>query len=134
MKPYINIPVETARTIAREFDKQVVIICAWNHEHKRLHTVTYGSEPADKISAANGGEICAKALGMDLSKSEVNEDFRIVDAARNAQLRDLAQGLIHVLRSYQFGNAAPGPAKDYADKLEAIINPPPNGNQSDPTL
>lgn len=126
MKPYLGIPVETARGIASEFDKQIVIICAWNHAHKQLHTTTYGAEPQDKISAANGGEICAKALGMDLSKSNVTEDFRIVDAARNAQLRDLAKGLIHVLRSYQFGNAEPGPAKDFADKLEAIINPSMN--------
>lgn len=122
MKPYLNISVETARNIAREFDKQIVIICAWNHQHKMLHTVTYGSEPADKINAANGGEICAKALGMDLSKGHSNDDFRTLGAARNAQLRDLAQGLIHVLRSYQFGNSEPGPAKDFADKIEAIIN------------
>lgn len=101
MKPYLNIPVETARAIACEFDKQIVIICTWNHQHSRLHTVMYGSEPADKIS----------------------EDFRTVNAARNAQLRDLAPGLIHVLRSYQFGNAATEPAKDFADKLEALMSP-----------
>jgi hypothetical protein len=127
MKPYLAIPVETARQIARDFDKQVVIICGWNHEHKLLHTVTYGAEPNDKISAANGGEICAKALGMDLSKSITNEDFRTVDAAKNAQLRDLADGLIHVLRGYQFGNAATEPAKEFADRLEAIIKSPSKG-------
>ncbi len=121
MKPYLNIPVETARQIAREFDKQIVVICAWNHDHKLLHTVTYGANPKDKISAANAGEICTKALGMDLDKSDVNEDFRTIGAAKNAQLRDLADGLVHVLRSYQFGNAATEPAKEFADKIEAII-------------
>ena len=128
MNPYRSIPVESARQIARAFDKQIVVICAWNHEHKKLHTVTYGSDPKDKISAANAGEICTKALGMDLSKSDTNEDFRTVNAAKNAQLRDLAEGLIHVLRSYQFGNSEPGPAKDFADKLEAIIKVPPYPN------
>lgn len=121
MKPYLNIPVETARQIARDFDKQIVIICAWNHEHGKLHTITYGAEPNDKISAATGGETCARALGMDMGKKDFTEDFRTVDAARNAQLRDLADGLIHALRSYQHGNCDPGLARDYADKLEALI-------------
>jgi hypothetical protein len=119
-KPYLAVPVEVARQIARDFDKQIVIICAWNHEHGMLHTTTYGKDPADKINAAKGGETCAAALGMDLNQSKVNEDFRTVDAARNAQLRDLAERTIHVLRSYQFGNSAPEPAKDLADELESI--------------
>lgn len=121
MKPYQVIPVETARKIAREFDKQIVIICAWNHDHKLLHMVTYGDSPQDKISAANGGDTVTKALGMDLSKADVSEDFRTVDAAKNAQLRDLCEGVIHCLRSYEFENVEPGPAKMFADKLEAII-------------
>lgn len=121
MNEYKPIPVETARQIARDFDKQIVVICAWNHDHKLLHTVTYGVQPKDKISAANAGDICTKALGMDLTRSDVTEDFRTVDAARNAQLRDIADRAIHVLRSYQCGNSAPDPAKDLADELEAII-------------
>lgn len=121
MKPYLSIPVETARQIARDFDKQIVIINAWNHEHNLMHTVTYGVAPNDKISAARGGEICAKALGMDLTKSDPSEDFRTVDAAKIAQLSDLADRTIHVLRSYQYGNSAPDPAKNLADEFESII-------------
>jgi hypothetical protein len=123
MKPYLSIPVEVARQIARDFDKQIVIISAWNHEHKKLHITTYGSEPNDKISAARGGEICAKALGMDLARFEPHEDFRTLSAAKNAQLRDLADGLICALRSYQHGNSAPDLAQEYADRIEAIIKP-----------
>jgi len=122
MNPYLSIPVETAREIARTFDKQIVVICAWNHDHGKLHTVTYGVEPDDKINAAKAGELCAKALGMDLSKRESVEDFRTVDAAKNAQLRDLAVGLIHALRSYQNGNSSPELAKTFADQLEKIIS------------
>jgi hypothetical protein len=125
MKPYLSIPVEVARKIAREFDKQIVIICAFNHDHQRLHTVTYGAKPEDKISAAKGGDICTEALGADLEAAVSYEDFRTLDAAKNAQLRDLAEGLIHALRSYQNGNAAPELAKEYADRLELLIQPSP---------
>ena len=121
MSNYKSIPVETARQIARDFEKSIVIICAWDAAHMLLHTTTYGREPKDKINAANGGDICAKALGMDLGRKEPNEDFRTVDAARNAQIRDLADGAVKALRSYQFGNSSPDLAKEVADKLEVLI-------------
>jgi len=121
MKEYKRIPVEICRQLSADFDKEIVIVCAWDSEHEKLHTTTYGKEPQDKINAARGGEICAKALGCDLGRKEDFEDFRTMDAARNAQFRDLAPGLIHVLRSYQFGNGAPEPSKDWADRLEALI-------------
>lgn len=121
MSTYKPIPVETARQIAREFDKQIVIICAWSAEHELLHTTTYGATPEDKIKAANGGETCAKALGMDISKKDFTEDFRTLGAAKNARLRDVADGLIHALRSYEHGNTSPELAKQFADKIESII-------------
>lgn len=122
MKPYLSITVEKAREISREFEKQIVVICAWNHEHQKLHTVTYGVEPVDKLSAAKAGDICAKALGMDLGKREIIEDFRTVNAAKNAQLRDLADGVLHALRSYENGNTSPDLAKEFADRLEKILS------------
>lgn len=121
MKPYLSIPVETAREISRRFDKQIVIICAWNNEHQLMHTVTYGAQPDDKLKAARGGELVTAALGMDISKKRPTEDFRTLGAARNAQLRDMADRIVHVLRSYQFGNSAPDPAKDLADEIEALL-------------
>ncbi len=121
MTAYQPITVDAARKISREFSKSIVIICAWDPEHNLLHTTTYGKEPQDKINAAKGGDIAAKALGTDLTKKDPNEDFRTVDAARNAQLRDLAPGLINAFRSYQFGNSAPDLAKQMADKLEKLI-------------
>lgn len=86
---YKSIPVQTARELSIQFEKAVVIICAWDDVHKRLHTTTYGTTPAFKIAAGRGGEICATALGMDLSNKEPTEDFRTVDAAKNAQLKDM---------------------------------------------
>jgi len=121
MSDYKPVPVESARQLAKDFDKDIVIVLTWDRKHNLMHTTTYGKEPADKISAANGGDIAAKALGCDLGKKDPNEDFRTVDAARNAQLRDLAGGLISALRSYEFGNASPDLAKEMADKLEQVI-------------
>jgi len=86
---YMPVPVDIARQICTAYDKHIVIICAWDHIHQKLHTTTYGASATDKMNAARGGETCARALGMDLGKSEFLEDFRTVDAAKNAQLRDL---------------------------------------------
>ena len=76
MSEYKQVPVEAAKQIATSYDRDIVIICCWSHEHKLLHTTTYGVAPADKVSAANGGEICAKALASDLTRKTDYEDFR----------------------------------------------------------
>lgn len=121
MSDYKPIPVESARQLAKEFGKSIVIICAWDAEHELLHTTTYGKEPQDKINAAYGGDLVTKALGFDLGKRATCEDFRTLDAAINAQLRDLAPGIMHALRSYQSGNASPDLAGDMADLLEHVM-------------
>lgn len=123
MKPYQSIPVDEARAIARRYEKAIVIINAWDDQHQKLHTVTYGVSPNQKIQAGKAGEITATALGMDLTKKETTEDFRTVCAARNAQLRDMTEGIISAFRSYQFGNSSPDLAKEFADKLESLIKP-----------
>ena len=76
MSEYQEVPVETAKQIASSYGKDIVVISCWNHEHAKLHTTTYGVSPKDKVSAANAGEICAKALGMDLHRMRDYEDFR----------------------------------------------------------
>lgn len=118
MNEYMAIPVETARKLSRDFSKSIVIICAWDPAHKLLHTTTYGVEPTDKIAAAKGGDICAKALGMDMTQKDPVEDFRTVDAARNAQLRDLAPDIISTLREWSSNSA-----NDLANKIDALITP-----------
>lgn len=107
MSEYIPIPVLAAKSLAETYQRDIVIISAWSREHKLLHTVTYGVSAADKVSAANGGEICAKALGMDLSRSQFNEDFRkeynagreraMLEAIRKhlPSLKTMARQIIH---------------------------------------
>jgi hypothetical protein len=75
MPEYIEVPVFVAKEIAEVYRKSQVIISSWDSEHGLLHTTTYGKEAFDKESAAAAGEICAKALGSDLSKKKEFEDF-----------------------------------------------------------
>lgn len=76
MSEYKEIPVEVAKQIAGSYGRDIVIICCWSHEHSLLHTTTYGIAPSDKASAARGGELCAKALGSNLTRMQDYEDFR----------------------------------------------------------
>lgn len=75
MDDYIEVPVDAAKQIAEVCCKSQVIILAWDKVHGQLHATTYGVEAFDKESAAAAGEICSKALGSDLSKKKVFEDF-----------------------------------------------------------
>ena len=76
MSEYQNIPVLAAKSLADTYDKDIVVILAWNHEHHTLNTVTYGVKASDKVSAGRAGEIASKALGMDPSTAATVEDFR----------------------------------------------------------
>lgn len=116
-----QIPVSVARQISRDFKKQVVVINAWDEQAQLLCTVTFGESQSDKIYASEAGKKCARALGMDINQRTTYEDFKTLDAARNAEFRDFAERIIHVLRSYQFGNSEPGPAKDLADDIEKLF-------------
>lgn len=88
MKEYKDIPVRAAVEIAEQFDKDIVVILAWNHEHHKFHTVTYGVAPKDKTPAANLGEIVTKAAGGDVSQKAFVEDFRKnYSAAKQAAMK-----------------------------------------------
>lgn len=94
--PYEPVPVTAARAIATQFSKSQVIIIAWDQAHALVHTTTYGVSAEDKAHAARAGDICAKALGCDLSKKgEIREDFReAYDPALLAEARELLDALV----------------------------------------
>ncbi len=77
---YLPVPVEAARRIAETYKKSMVIINAWDDEHARLHTTTYGIDPIDKAMAADGGAIAAKALDVDMLQAHAFEDYRLATA------------------------------------------------------
>lgn len=76
MKDYKPVPVSAARDVANSFDKDVVVIIAYDNAHNLTNTTTYGRDALDKIRAADLGEILAKAAGCDMGKADFSEDFR----------------------------------------------------------
>jgi hypothetical protein len=76
MGEYQPIPVSEAKRIAEQFDKDMVIINAWDSEHQLNHTTTYGKTPEQKEIAADAGEVTARALGCCIEAKKSYEDFR----------------------------------------------------------
>lgn len=92
---YIPVPVKAAQAIAEEFAKQAVVILAYDSEHELTHTTTYGTTAFFKENAAAAGELCTKAIGGDLSKTQVFEDFhKNYDAAK---FRELSEAVVRVV-------------------------------------
>jgi hypothetical protein len=72
---YLPVPVEIARSIAEQFEKSQVVILSFDPKRRLTHTTTYGVNAFDKENAAAAGEICARAVGCDLSQKQSYEDF-----------------------------------------------------------
>lgn len=101
---YKPVPVEAAKKIAEEFDKQQVVIIAVDHPHDQIHTATYGVSAEDKVEAASLGEHLAKQMGLDLTKSVFSEDFRRdYDAAQYKVCRQLLQDALTVMNASAVG-------------------------------
>lgn len=60
---YKKIPVETAKQIAEEFDKDQVIIVTWDAAYRMQHITTYGQSRESSAQAAQGGNFIKEALG-----------------------------------------------------------------------
>lgn len=63
MKKYIDVPIDAAKRIADEFDKDQVIIVCWDKIHGKTHVTTYGKTIEECEQAAKGGNLVKKALG-----------------------------------------------------------------------
>ena len=91
---YQEVPVERAKVIADECNKDIVAVLSWDRESGLLHTTTYGKSATDKIYAAGLGDILAKAAGSDISKAHTFEDFRSMPAAEANEMLEAAWGLL----------------------------------------
>jgi hypothetical protein len=63
MSRYKGIPIKSARDIAHAFDKDQVIIVAWDKTHGKTHVTTYGKTVEECEQAAKGGNLVKRALG-----------------------------------------------------------------------
>jgi hypothetical protein len=61
---YKNIPIAAAKRIAKDYDKDQVIIVTWDNTHSMMHVTTYGKSINDCEQAAQGGNFVRKALGF----------------------------------------------------------------------
>lgn len=71
---YIPIPVKAARKIAEKYQKEIVIINAYDTKFRLLQTTTYGVTTQLGQAAAKGGELAAQALGFDIDEEQTKHD------------------------------------------------------------
>lgn len=60
---YKPITIKAAKEIANSFDKDQVIIVAWDKKYEKVHVTTYGKSLEDCDQAAEGGNFIKRALG-----------------------------------------------------------------------
>ena len=83
MPDYKPVPVHIAHQISKEFEKSMVVILCYDPVYELTHVTTYGASAWDKEQAAAVGEMCSQAVGGDLSRKQMFEDFhRDYDPAR----------------------------------------------------
>jgi hypothetical protein len=70
-----QVPVFVAEDIAHRFKKAQVIILCYDPKSEMTTTTTFGRSAFDKENAAAVGELVTKAIGCDLSKKQIFEDF-----------------------------------------------------------
>lgn len=63
MNGYRGVPVTAAKRIAKEFDKDQVIVVTWDAAHGKTHVTTYGKTVEECAQAAEGGNLVKRALG-----------------------------------------------------------------------
>lgn len=64
MSKYVKVPIQAARDLAEEFDKDQVIVVTWDKAHGMMHVTTYGRSVEDCEQAAQGGNLIKRSLGF----------------------------------------------------------------------
>ncbi len=70
----IPIPVSCASAIAKDYQKDIVIILAFDHKKGMIQTTTFGATGHDKIVASELGLAITKSIGGDVERKTVFED------------------------------------------------------------
>lgn len=69
MAKYKRIPITAAENIADSYDKDQVVILAWDKTHNCVHAATYGKTKADCKQAADWSKLLLKASGIETESS-----------------------------------------------------------------
>ena len=88
---YKPVPVSAAERIATEFDKRIVVINAWDANHRLMHTTTFGRTASEKLLAASLGESTAEACGAATREKIQYEDFRLAAFERLHTVHPLSE-------------------------------------------
>jgi hypothetical protein len=81
MDKCIDVTIDAAMRIADEFNKDQVIIIAWDGKHKCMHCTTYGKSLYDSAVAAVGGNKLKQFLGFPAQYCQVLPD-RVLEALK----------------------------------------------------
>ena len=75
-RTYISVPADEAKNLLENYDKDMVVILAWDMENEQLHTTTSGRDDHFKEYAAAMGDLLPTLIGADITKAKTFEDFR----------------------------------------------------------
>ena len=99
-KAYKGVTVAAARKIAVEFDKDMVIILAYDAIHAMTHTTTYGKSAEDKEAAAMLGEQLTAACNVDMTKKEIHADFHEEQPDHPVQIEECEEAFVTLIISF----------------------------------
>lgn len=85
---YAAISVHEARQIGEGYQKDMVLILAYDHKSGRTHATTWGRGAADKAGAVNVRNLCLEAIGVCMAKGNTYQDFRYITEAERAKVVD----------------------------------------------
>ena len=102
-RSYKPIPVDAARQLADDYEKDIVLFVGWDEASNTTNVVTWGRDPVQKQSAAIAGDTIREALKLGETSAQVHEDFRregeaarVVDELRRrlAAIRELLATIV----------------------------------------
>ena len=100
---YKSIPVDAARQVADDYEKDIMLLVGWDWATNSTNVVTWGRDPVQKQAAAVAGETIRQALKLDEASAATHEDFRregeaarVVDELRRrlAAIRELLATIV----------------------------------------
>ena len=95
---YVPVPVEAAKQIAVQFQKQMVVIIATDNVHQQTNFTTYGVSPEEKVEAAVTAEFLSKQMGNVPEANRFSEDFRRdMDAAKYKAALEALERIANIL-------------------------------------